>query len=219
MRLRKCGDGIRTTDSLLFGPLAFMLQDVRILDATRGLRDDARCKSRRNPLGPHKMEPRLRHGRAGLRGTGKSCASCVARSGGVSEISLDLESARLPDGVWLSGPAAVENLANGFSVFRASAIAPAFGKGATIEGNATCVLTLRAKHVFAVISERSAIPGQFGIDSDQRRSLATDEQLLLAATEVLRGKSGGRETASGEKRRQELFPKGRSENGPRSSDC
>ncbi len=196
-----------------------MLQDVRILDASAvsEMTRDAKVVAIRWDLIKWSLVLDMDVPASEAR------ASPVRRAwlvlGGVSEISLDLESARLPDGVWLSGPAAVENLANGFSVFRASAIAPAFGKGATIEGNATRVLTLRAKHVFAVISERSAIPGQFGIDSDQRRSLATDEQLLLAATEVLRGKSGGRETASGEIRRQELFPKGRSENGPRSSDC
>ncbi len=84
-----------------------MLQDVRILDASAvsEMTRDAKVVAIRWDLIKWSLVLDMDVPASEAR------ASPVRRAwlvlGGVSEISLDLESARLPDGVWLSGPAAV----------------------------------------------------------------------------------------------------------------
>jgi hypothetical protein len=98
----------------------------------------------------------------------------------VGEISLPLDSARLPRGI-IAG-SSIGEIARGesFSEFNISVLIPRFSEDDELIGNPSSVLTITAKTVLAVRSIAFGDFGEYSGDVFQRNSLADENDFLEA---------------------------------------
>jgi hypothetical protein len=98
---------------------------------------------------------------------------------GTRDITLDLESIRLPNGIFCNGGIEVVNSTTPLFEYKLPALLPRFS-GDIISNNPHAILSVTAKGLRGVISTNAGAFGDLGPDRAQRNALATDEELLQA---------------------------------------
>lgn len=115
---------------------------------------------------------------------GEKASNAIKRSWvvfhAVDNISLKLDSARLPRGIIAGSSIEVRPLANDFTQFSFSVLTPKYSESDEMIGNPHGNLTITAKTLLVVRSIAIGDFGEFSGDVTQRSSLADDNDFLDA---------------------------------------
>ena len=106
---------------------------------------------------------------------------------GVSEVTIPMRNNRLPTGIWLSSPLAVEKEDHGFSNYTCSALLPTFDRNRLREADSGAEISIRAQSLVGAVSANSATPGEYGLSLRTRIELSSDEDLLVVLETILEG--------------------------------
>jgi hypothetical protein len=98
---------------------------------------------------------------------------------GVSDISWNMDRARLPNGCWLNSEI-VPVPVDGDVEFRISALTPQFGPDERVQGRPTQTVAIRAQALHAVRSEAGTLVRDRDLSRAERIQLASDEEMLAA---------------------------------------
>ena len=98
---------------------------------------------------------------------------------GTHDITLDLESIRIPNGIFCNGGIEVVDLGTSLYEYKLPVLLPRFS-GDIISNNPNAILSVTAKGLRGVMSTNAGAFGDLGPDRAQRNALATDEELLQA---------------------------------------
>jgi hypothetical protein len=99
---------------------------------------------------------------------------------GVSEVSIPMENARLPNGVWLTSSLSVERDQAGFKVYSCNALLPSFEGNERRANDAKNTISIRAQDLTGVISTGSDNPSEPSLSYEARTRLANDQSMLEA---------------------------------------
>jgi hypothetical protein len=99
---------------------------------------------------------------------------------GMHEISWTVDSARLPNGIFMAGALVVSESLKGFLRYELSILAPNFSSTNKLNNNPHSKLTIIAKRLMVATSITTSHFGEFGPDRRQRNALATEEDFLRA---------------------------------------
>ncbi len=99
---------------------------------------------------------------------------------GVSEVTIPMEAARLPTGVWLTSSLAVEGGQDGLRVYTCWALLPSFDGDELRATDAVGGISIRAQELVGVISATTDNPTEYGLSYQARTRLATDQAMLDA---------------------------------------
>lgn len=97
---------------------------------------------------------------------------------GVAEVTLALQNARLPTGIWLKS--SLESMLDdeGFRRYTCQALLPVFeGHSLRSEGMSS-TLSIRAQDVVGVVSRNSEAPREYGLSFESRQRLCADLEML-----------------------------------------
>lgn len=103
---------------------------------------------------------------------------------GVSEVTMAIQDARLPTGIWLTSSLDEIPDNDGFRIFSCQALLPVFDGNTLRPIGAASTISIRAQDVFGVVSRGSDIPGEYGLLLESRQRLCADHQMLAALHEV-----------------------------------
>jgi hypothetical protein len=129
---------------------------------------------------------------------------------GISEISCSIEGARLPIGILGRNVAYVsESYKDGFRRYELPISALVFSKEETVVSNPQAHLDIMAQDMVCVVSSARTDPGPYGLDLQQRNSLATEAEFLHALTGTSAQDLASRaDDLSGEIENVPAFPRG-----------
>lgn len=99
---------------------------------------------------------------------------------GVSEITIPMEVARLPNGVWITSSFLVEGGQDGFRLYTCCAIFPNFDGNELRDAAAGESISIRAQKLVGIISAKSDNSEEYGLSYQARSRLATDQDMLEA---------------------------------------
>ena len=103
---------------------------------------------------------------------------------GLSEVTWPFESARVPNGVWLSAGIGVIELSDRWREYVFSALLPKHGQTGSLVGAPTREIAVRAQGLVGVSSRGSATPGEFrSLTLEQRLALGSDAEFARVAFE------------------------------------
>ncbi len=97
---------------------------------------------------------------------------------GVAEITLAVQRARLPTGIWLTSSLDAESDDEGFSIFSCQALVPVFDGNALSATATSRTLSIRAQAVFGVRSRGAEAPADYGLTFESRQRLCSDLEML-----------------------------------------
>jgi hypothetical protein len=97
---------------------------------------------------------------------------------GVSEMTIAIQEARLPTGIWLTS--SLEELPDddGFRIFSCQALLPVFYGNTVRPTGTSSTLSIRAQNLLGVVSQGSDIPGEHGLGFESRQRLCDDQEML-----------------------------------------
>jgi hypothetical protein len=99
---------------------------------------------------------------------------------GIHEISWTLNSARLPNGVFMTNAIVASNCMEGFFQYELPMLTPTFSSANKLNRNPYNKLIIQAKKFIMAMSIAASHFGEFGPDRQQRNELASEEDFLRA---------------------------------------
>lgn len=99
---------------------------------------------------------------------------------GVSEVTIPIEAARLPNGIWLTSSLAVEGGQDGLRLYTCWALLPSFDGNELRAADAGGDISIRAQELLGVMSAATDNPKEYGLSYQARTELATDQAMLDA---------------------------------------
>jgi hypothetical protein len=104
---------------------------------------------------------------------------------GLSEVTWPFERARIPNGVWTSGPIGIGESNGDFTDYHLAVLLPAHDENDRVVGRPTREGIIRSQGMRGFSSAAAVIAGEFNsLSRSQRLALATDDELETAALEA-----------------------------------
>jgi hypothetical protein len=99
---------------------------------------------------------------------------------GVSEVTIPMEDARLPNGVWLTSSLGMEPDQDGFKIYFCQALFPNFIGNERRVTDANTGISIRAQGLVGVVSADTDNTNESALSYEARTKLATDLSMLEA---------------------------------------
>lgn len=101
---------------------------------------------------------------------------------GVAEMTIPMDSARLPNGIWLTSSLTAETDREGFRVYTCQALLPTFDGTILRSAKSSGAIRIRAQGLTGVTSNGFDTPSNYGLSFEARDRLCTDRDMLNAVT-------------------------------------
>jgi hypothetical protein len=99
---------------------------------------------------------------------------------GVAEVTIPMQSSRLPTGIWLTSSFAVEGSAQESLLYTCRALLPEFNENRLREDGTLGCISIRAQSLVGVVSQRSSLASEYGLSLGSRTDLASDQEMLAS---------------------------------------
>ena len=99
---------------------------------------------------------------------------------GVADVTIPMQSSRLPTGIWLTSSFAVEACAQELLLYTCRALLPEFDGNRLRENGTLGRISIRAQSLVGVVSENSSLAGEYGLALKARTDLASDQEMLAS---------------------------------------
>lgn len=93
---------------------------------------------------------------------------------GVSDVTIPVQAARLPNGIWVTSVMSADAGTDGFRAYSAAALLPVFDGNVPRGDTSSGTVVVRAQSLVGVASSQTAAAGDHGLSHESRTGLATD---------------------------------------------